>query len=656
MILRSVAIFLLLILFPREINAQNFELGKVTLQELQEKENPKDTFAPAAILFKKGKTFFTYSEQNGFVSNHVYTFRIKIYKKEGLSWATQKVSYYVGYENLRDDKVTFSDAVTYNLINGEIVKTKMKSDGKFNTKANKYWNIASITLPNVKEGSVIEFKYTLESENLVRLPDFECQYDIPLNYFEYKSEIPEFFIYKTLIVGNIKPEMSGEVEHIKQVYASNYKQIRSLYTGHDVPALKQESFVDNIVNYRGSIQNELELKRFPDKPVVDYTKTWEGLASNTYKDADFGKELAERGFFEEDLKKILLNVSSPKQRLDTIFKFVQNRMNWNKKKGYFVDKGIKKAHEEKTGNVAEINLMLIAILKLAKIEANPVLVSTRENGIPLFPNRTVFNYVIAAAEIDGEQILMDASNKFTIPNILPLNVLNWKGRLIKSDGFSKEIDLIPTSLSKNIHTLKISISPETTQLKGTLSLQKTDYQALSFREKNSNKDNESTIEKLENDFGGIEIEDYKIENQNNNLSKPVFEKITFSSNKAYDVIGDKIMLNPLLFFTYGSNPFKLEKRQMPIYFGYPEQNKYSLFLKIPEGYQVESLPAPLRIVMEDKAASYTMNTMADEKQVQIIVTQEINKAIFPTSDYDMIRDFFQKIIEIQNKKIILKKT
>ena len=68
-------------------------------------------------------------------------------------------------------------------------------------KINKYWNQATITLPNVKVGSVIEFKYVLKSENVVRLPNFEIQYDVPVNFFEYKTEIPEFFIYKTLFVG-----------------------------------------------------------------------------------------------------------------------------------------------------------------------------------------------------------------------------------------------------------------------------------------------------------------------------------------------------------------------------------------------------------------------------------------------------------------------
>lgn len=651
---RSLVVFFFLVFSFIKINAQKSDLGKVTIEELKEKQNPKDTSAPAAILFKKGRTFFTYNEQSGFLANHIYEFRVKIYKKEGLSWATQKVSYYVGYENLRDDKVSFSDAATYNLENGAIVKTKLNSEGGFKEKVNKNWNVASIALPNVKVGSVIEFKYTLKSEDLVRLPDFDFQYEIPVNYFEYKSEIPEFFIYKTLLVGTYKPEMSADVEPIKQIYGSDYKQINSFYSGIDVPALQEENFVNNINNFRGSIQNELELKRFPDKPVVNYTKTWEGLAESTYKDADFAKELSNRNFYEEDLKKILSNINSPKQRLDTVFKFVQNRMNWNKKKGYYVEKGVKKAYEEKTGNTAEINLLLISMLKAAKIQVYPVLVSTVENGVPVFPNRTVFNYLIAAAQIDGEQILLDATSKFTVANILRLNVLNWKGRLIKENGNSEEVELIPTKFSVINNTISAFIDPQKAKIEGSLSLQKTDYNALIFREKFGTKTNVSNIEKLEQQFNGIEIQDYRSENQD--LSKPVTEKASFSAEKAYDIIGGKLFVNPLLFFSYKSNPFKLEKRQMPIYFGYPEQRKFNLFLQIPEGYKVESLPSPIRIVMEDKAASYTMNIMSDENQIQIKVTQEISKAIFAAEDYDMIKDFFQKIIEIQNDKIILKKT
>jgi hypothetical protein len=655
MITRSLIFSFLLSCIFSTVNAQNYELGKVTIEELQEKANPKDTTAPAAILFKKGKTFFTYNSSRGFLANNVYEFKIKIYKKEGLSWANQKVSYYVGYENLNDDSVKFSDAVTYNLENGAIVKTKLNSEGNFKKKINKYWNESTIILPDVKVGSIIEFKYVLNTENVGRLPDFDFQFDIPVNYFEYKTEIPEFFIYKTLLIGLNKIDSKAEVSKIKQIYADEYKQINSTYTALNIPALKEEKHIDNIDNYLGSIHNELERKRFPDKPVVDYTITWEGVTTTIYKDESFGKELKKKDYFTEDLKTIIQNVNSPREKLNAIFNFVQKRMNWNEKRGYYVDKGTKKAYEERTGNVAEINFILISMLKEAGIESNPVLVSTLENGIPVFPNRTVFNYVIAAAEIDGQQILLDATSKFTTPNILPLNVLNWSGRLIKEDGTSKEIPMISNTISKNYYNLSAKLNPKGGKTEGTLSIGKTDYSALSFRKNNADRKEDDYLEKLENDLSGIEIKEYTVENKNEDLSKPLIERFNFSINNPYDIIDGKIFMKPLLFFSTNSNPFNQENRIMPVYFGFKEQQNYNMTYEIPEGYVVESMPKSKRIALENKEAVYSLNIAVENNKILIRSATEINKAIFAADEYEMLKEFFQKIIESQNEKIVLKK-
>jgi hypothetical protein len=40
---------------------------------------------------------------------------------------------------------------------------------------------------------------------------------------------------------------------------------------------------------------------------------------------------------------------------------------------------------------------------------------------------------------------------------LPLNALNWKGRLIKKDGTSKEINLVPETTSKEYSNLIVKI-------------------------------------------------------------------------------------------------------------------------------------------------------------------------------------------------------
>lgn len=638
------------------INAQNnFELGRVSIPELEQKLHPTDTSAVAAILFKKGQTFFTYNSKSGFSANHIYEFRIKIYKKEGLSWANQKASYYVGYEKLNDDKVRFSNVVTYNLEGGIIVKTKLNSEGTFKDKINNFWNQAAITLPNVKVGSVIEFRYVLISENLIRLPDFDFQYDIPVNFFEYKTEIPEFFIYSSLQKGNLNIETDSELVDSDKSYAAGYKQINKTYTSNNIPALKKEKFVDNPDNYKGSLLNELERTRYPDWPVVDYAGTWEGVAKTIYKDKEFGDELKLKEYFSEDLKVLLLNISKPKERLNAIFKYVQNKMNWNDKKGYYVDEGVEKAYQDKTGNVAEINLILISMLNTAGIKTSPVLVSTVDNGIPVFPNRTVFNYVIAAAELDGKKILLDATNKYTTPNVLPLNVLNWRGRLIKEDGSSEGIELISENVSDEECNLKATLKADLGIIDGVLSIKRTDYSAFNFRELNANKSQDVYLEDLENDLNKIEIVAYSVENKTEDLAKPILENFNFTSKNSYDLIGGKIFINPLLFFTESKNPFVQEERQMPIYFGFPNRYIYNVTLELPQGYVLESLPESKRVVTENKEASYKMFIISEDGKIKIKVIKEINKAIFATEDYNMLKEFFQKIIVSQNEKIVLKK-
>ncbi|MDY0988834.1 DUF3857 domain-containing protein [Flavobacterium sp. CFBP9031] len=644
------------------IQAQNYDLGKVTIAELNEKVHPKDSSAPAAILFKKGRTYFGYNKDVGFYANHVCEVKIKIYKKEGLSWADQKVRFYIGYDKLNEDRLEFSDAVTYNLENGNIVKTKLNNQGEFKNKINQYWKEKTITLPNVKVGSIIEYKYVLRSENLVKFPDFDVQFSIPVDYFYYKTQIPEFYIYKPILIGGIPLEteskFTGASQSFDNAYSQtssfNYKQIETFYKGKDVPALKEEPYINNLENYRGSIQQELERVRLPDQPVKDYSLTWEGVAKTIFKDDSFGKQLNQGSLFTDDLNKLLSNVEDKTERLNLIFTYVKNRMNWNEINSCYTEKGVEKAYKDQTGNVAEINFILINMLRAAGIEANPVLVSTIQNGLPVYPTRTGFNYVIVAAEIDGKKTLLDASHKLTAPNILPLNVLNWNGRLIKKDGSSEEIQLDPTQQSKEIYSLIVKINPDG-KMNGQARVQRTDYDAYSFREENNTKTEDAYLEKLENRLGGLEISNYAIENQKSNLDQSVIETFSFASSNRSDIIDGKIFVNPLLFFTQSKNPFNQEKRQMPVYFGYKNIEKFNLNIEIPQGYTVESLPKPFRISSEDKLMSFILNFSVSENKIQIVSQKEINSSIFVAEYYGMIKEFFQKMIVSQNEKIILKK-
>ena len=659
----KLVVVLLLVIFFSKVNAQEFKIGKVSVAELEEKKHPIDTSAVAAILFNKARTFFTYDATSGFSINTENIFRIKIYKKEGLNWATYKVPFRVGYEHSNNDVLEFSDCVTDNLENGKIVKTKLNSEGNFKTSINKYWKEAAITMPNVKVGSIVEFKYVLKSENIVEFPSFNFQKDIFVNYSEYTTQIPGFFVYKAIAKRSSELIFESKVERGSLNFTLkdgsmrsenvDFQQAKNKYSAYNIPALKEESFVDNIENYRLSIDHELEKTQFYQEPVKNYSTTWEGVTKTIYEDKDFGKELLERNYIKQDLAMILKNVESPNERLDVVFKFVQNKMNWNNKRGYYVDKGVKQAYIDGTGNTAEINFILIAMLNYAGINASPVLLSTLDNGIPVFPNRTIFNYVIAAVEMDGKQLLLDASNKNTTQNIIPLYTINWQGRLVKQDGTSQEIKLVPNVQSRKAINMMVAIDKKG-RVSGKYTMQRTDYEAFAFRDKYSGINQQNYLEKVENELKGLQISEYSIENSKD-LLKPVIENFTFTTDNECEIIGDKMYINPQLFFTQTKNPFVQDKREFPIYFGYPKQERLNVNIDIPEGYVVESMPKPIKLLTGENVGSFVLNCTNLGNKIQIAIVKDINKQLVSSDFYPVLKKFYQQMIDKQNEKIVLKK-
>lgn len=314
---------------------------------------------------------------------------------------------------------------------------------------------------------------------------------------------------------------------------------------------------------------------------------------------------------------------------------------------------MRKAYQEKSGNIAEINLMLTAMLRYAGLTANPVLVSTRSNGIALFPNRTAYNYVIAAVETENGNILLDASDKFSVPNVLPMRTLNWYGRLIRKDGTSEEIDLMPKKISNDIVFMSYSIDADG-KIAGKAKRQCTDYNAMITRENIFSTKEDEYLEKLENQNNKIEISDYS-KTDEKEILKPIIETYSFTGNNLCEVIGGKIYVSPMLFFTNEKNPFNQETREYPVDFGFPFLDKYNITIKIPDGFTVETLPAPAAMSMEDNLGSFKFNIAVNENTLQMIISHQINNAIVSTQQYEMLKEYYKAMIAKETEKIVLKR-
>ncbi len=657
--------FIALLLLSFSVSAQKYELGEVTKQELEEKAHPADPSAPAAILFSKGTTFLVLSEQEGFSLVTEVEMKIKIYTKDGYEWANKVIPYYSS--DSENETIDISKAVTYNLVDGAVEKTKLRSEGEFSEQVNRFWKQKKIVMPDVREGSIVEYKYVIRSPFTHIFPEWRFQESIPVNHSEFVTKIPEYFTYMPSFRGYIFPKVertsairtfnytSKERTNRSTEFTNNkieYSESIISYTLENIPALKGERFVNNIENYISSVEHELTMTKYPNEPVKSFSHTWEDVAKTIYDYDDFGPELRKTGYFEDDINALLAGVSSPEEKLVIIYEYVKGRMNWNNYYGYSCIDGVRKAYMDKTGNVAEINLMLTAMLRHAGIEANPVLVSTRSNKIALFPNRTAFNYVICAAEVNGGIVLLDATSKSALPDIMPVRALNWTGRLIKKDGTSLPIDLMPQSSSREVISIVAKIDNEG-KVSGKARDQYFDYNAYAFREKYSGMGKESYLKSLESKYKGIEIDSHTL--ADDDMSKPVMEEFSFSHNSLTDVIGDKIYINPMLFLTQKENPFKQEKREYPIDFIFPFQDKYMINITIPEGYIIESIPQPVAVSMEQNIGSFKFNIQATDANIQLMAVLDLNYANISADYYPTIKDFFQKMIEKQNEKIILTK-
>lgn len=652
--------------------SQNHELGKVSIEELKEKVCPTDTSAVAAVLFSVGKTSFDYSYDDGFQIITEINTKIKIYKKEGYEFANHSERIYVGDNG--DEKIDVSKAITYNLVGDKIEKSKLNSSGEFDEKVNKYWNRKKITMPNVKVGSIIEYKITITSPYISNFPDWLFQREIPVNYSEYTTYIPEYFTYNVHQKGynNLEVSKNGKSRTISYSYKPpimpgmnsgsdgrrengtlDFSESSVKYIARNMPALKDESYVNNINNYKTTIVHELSGTRYPNSPYKNFTTDWETIVKGIYESENFGPELKKTGYFEKDLDLLLTGITSQDERIAAVFNYAKSRMNWNEYFGIYCDDGVKKAYQDKKGNVAEINLMLTAMLRYAGFEANPILVSTRSNGISLFPSKSAYNYIIAGVELNNQVVLMDATNKFSSPDILPIRDLNWFGRIIRKNESSAEIDLMPKSNSKDIVSVLGSINDKG-EVTGKIRDQYFDYNAFVFRQANVGVSKDSYIEKLEKQHQGLEIGEYEVQNSTD-LTKPIVENYNFTSTNSVEIIGDKMYVSPFLFFAKTENPFKQETREYPVDFVYPSQDKFNISLTIPEGYAVEVLPTAKVVSMPDNLANFKYNISNTSNQIQLMFTFDTNQAIIGSEHYEELKAFYKEVVDKQTEKIVLKK-
>ena len=663
---KQLLILLILSFFAQITISQNYNFGKLNESHFEVELTDMQKKASAAILFKNRTSKFTIEDDldGWFVASTHYKV-IKVLNNDGLKEGDISVRIYKN--DGKEERVFDIKANTYTLIEGALKKTKLNKKNVYSNEINNNWDEVSFAIPDIKVGSIFELSYEVYSP-FWKIDDLVYQEDIPVLKYHSEVFLPSFFTFNRFKKGYLSSQSNdqynwksvnistasdggyGSVSHRSGLANLSFDQLESILDITDVPALEKEDFTNNIENYRGSLIYELASYELEPGNRVQISTDWENVSQQIFDNNNFGKAMTDRKFPNAEVSQFRQVGKSKSESISKVFAYIKKSMAWNGENGKFVEKSLKEAFERGSGNIAEINLNLVALLQQTGLAAYPVLASTKAHGVPSYPTLEGFNYVVAAVFLDDEYILLDASEKFAPPGVLPNRVINWEGLILRKNSTPKKINLFPTKKSRN-DVLVDAILGADGVIKGKYKQRGTLNEALEMRN-DMLLTNKSNLEQRKfTEYQLTDISNFKIDNTS--LDRPFTIEFDFTSDAFIEKIGSKLYVSSMLFLNKESKILLSEDRLYPIDFEYPKVHRKSVILNIPEGYKVESLPKPINLILKDGELSYMLNVNVQNGNLQIIFEQTINTALMRPPSFSNIKKFFEDKINAENQKIVL---
>lgn len=606
--------------------------GKVDKSDLELTSCDFEKDANAEVLFATGSVYFD-QDYNIVFERHV---RIKIFNDKGKDEANIKLRFRAGN---RLEYMSGIQAETINLNNGTVVITKVDKKQILTQKINKLYSEMVFSFPDVKAGSIIEFKYVLTAASIVDFPDWYFQTGIPTRYSEIKTDIPDILFYKNLIMVN-------------QPYVQNTAHIKALA---NIPSLRDEPHMSSRRDNTERILFELTSVNTASFHQ-NFSDTWQKVGTEELEDEDFGGQIKRKISGEEDIINKAKNLPTTDQKIAYLFNEVKNTMKWDGEDEAYANDGTTEAWNKKVGNSTEINLILNHLLQKSGVNSMPMLVSTRSNGKinPAYPNGYQFNKTVAYVPVDSTRYyLLDATDKYNIYNEIPEDVLNGFGFYI--DKANEKYDLLfiqKTSPVREITLITAEIKPDG-KMTGTADISSLSYNRIATEREYKTDGEEKFIKSLTNGDNGLKISALKMTNMEVD-TLPLMQHIDFNLNLP-GTDENYIYVKPNLFSSAFDNDFLSEHRFTDIDFGYMNADAVNGVYKIPSGYKTDALPKNVTMAMSDNSILFKRLVAEQDGSIVVRYSLSFKKSLFFKENYEEFHAFFKKMNEMMNEQIVLKK-
>ncbi|MDX2047233.1 MAG: DUF3857 domain-containing protein [Chitinophagaceae bacterium] len=618
--------------------------GKIDIADLQMKECPIDAGSDAMVLLDYTDIDYgiTFSGDIKLIIDK--RIRIKIFNNKGLKRANIKIPYLY---RKKHTKISDVSGIIYSIgSTGRITTQKIEKGQIFKNKSEDDIKEVSFTFPNVQPGSVIEYRYTRTEKSSIHLVPWVLQSDIPVRLSVYRIAIPYLSHLEKNVVTNLP---------VREQKESLYSALKNRFTfsAQNIYAFKSEP-------YMGSINDNLHRMEFFLKPGrfglvnarLSTDEKWAVINSIFTDSSFFGSHFRKNIDSTQYILDSAGRLSSPDEKIGYIYHHVKSKMKWDKVRTFYAE-DLNECWKTKSGNSAEINLILLNLLRKCNIQAHALLTSTHENGKinKAFPNPGQFNGVAIFARdtINGVNYVLDGTVTHGSYKIPPFNILNREAFLLDSLN-GRWVYVTDTRPLMRQTFSAVAHIDSGTLIKGEALINLSDYAKdiyFSSKDKKEDDDDEFEIKAAPVTFTGF------TEENTENEQLPLVQKFNFRSET--EKAGDYLLFNPSLLTNFRKNPFTSESRQTDIEFGCNQQYFINITLRLPGDMNFESVPKNITLINTDSTLYFRRFSAYEGTNAVCRMTLEIRKAIFSKEEYPEIKDFYKKLFDLLKDQIVITK-
>jgi hypothetical protein len=593
------------------------------------------------------------------ITSTVYTIykRIQILDKEGVSASNITIPL-ITFMNMQ--RLTQLKAQTLNITDkGKIQITKVKDESfYYDTLVRGAFSSVKFTFPDVKVGSIIEYSYTLTVIGTV-LKDWLFQTELPTVRSAISLKLPDYAPFNIRFEGNL-PLIKDPAVHYNDAWNSVEGE-KYHFAMNNIPATKPEPFLTSINDYVNRLRFYPErVSKFNGVTTHKTYRNWDEVFLHGIKTEKFmalQKNVA-WGFFA---KAVVAGITDKAEKVKAIYNQLHSVMKWNKLYSIAPTASITSGGSDSSGNSADINLTLVGMLRAAGIKADPVLISTRDHGKidTSFYNPRQFNSIIAVAELDSTEVLLDADNAFTPWAELPENDLNtWGLRIMNYTSDTGNIfktawvNVVPTANSTTGMVSVIAVDTSGSETAKCV-FTATDYCAMPFRNCLEGKSEGDCAKDALKIPDNMNLSDEKFEN-GADIDKRLKISITLEKKNVSES-DSFIYINIFPVKFYSDNPLSQKQRSYPIDFAWPVRRNLTSSVTFPDNYKVAEIPKSLNFMLKDSSAGFSLLVAQTEMNIQVKESFIIGKTHYSTEMFEDLKALYAKMIDACNSFIVLQK-